>query len=205
MKSIQNNKNLHFVLLPIFLVYFFSFYSAAQFNLFRPTYMLSSWWIDRQIPFLGWTVLIYFTHYPLLITAWFLNLSQKAAKIFTPFFLCSGIAFVIYFIFPTTIIRPESYQGFWKGCYAILYALDKPNNCLPSLHVAMALWAGLSIHGSKKLKTIIWIWALLVCLSTLTTKQHLFVDVIAGVCLTFSVYIFLRYFQKKTAETTRPG
>lgn len=189
--------NDHFILLPVFLISFFGLYYLSQFCFFQTSYQLRDTWIDRQIPFVGWTIIIYLSHYPLLLVVWYINLDEKPINFYMPFFLCSAITFIIFFFFPTTIERPDIYPGIWQKIYSILYTLDKPVNCLPSLHVSLALLAGLSLRKQGLVKKIfIWIWVFFVSFSTLTTKQHLFIDVLGGMLISCFVFTFLMFLKK---------
>jgi membrane-associated phospholipid phosphatase len=75
-----------------------------------------------------------------------------------------------------------------------LYSSDPPYNSFPSLHVAHSFVSALAcsrVH--RRLGIIAMIAATLVAFSTLFTKQHYVLDVVAGVSLAFVAYgIFLR-------------
>jgi membrane-associated phospholipid phosphatase len=62
--------------------------------------------------------------------------------------------------------------------------VDRPVNCVPSLHVANACVCALALQREGST----WhygapVWLALIMLSTLTTKQHFVIDVLAGVLL----------------------
>lgn len=187
----KNPFNNHFILLPVFLISFFGIYYLSQLCLFQTPYQLSYTWIDRQFPFIDWTIIFYLSHYPLLLIVWYINIDENPIDFYIPFFLCSAITFIIFFFFPTSITRPNIYPVFWQQIYSILYTLDKPVNCLPSLHVSLALLAGFSIRKHSLIKKIfIWIWVFFVCFSTLTTKQHVVVDLLGGIILAVFIFTF---------------
>jgi membrane-associated phospholipid phosphatase len=65
--------------------------------------------------------------------------------------------------------------------------VDAPGNALPSLHVATALFTALwiqrllrEIGAPADLRHLNWLWLALIVYSTLATKQHLALDVLAG-------------------------
>ncbi len=160
---------------------FAGMYYFSQLSLFRVPYLLSSSSTDKIIPFIPWTLVIYATHYPLILTAWLCALKKRPLHFLAPFIICSGLTFIFYAMFPTIISRPVSGAGSWQNAYAILHLIDGPGNCLPSLHVSLALLGGLSVLGcSSRFKFWFWVWVVSVCVSTLTTKQHVFVDVLGG-------------------------
>lgn len=74
-----------------------------------------------------------------------------------------------------------------------LYSADPPHNCFPSLHVAHSFVSALAVsHVHRRVGIIALISGMLVALSTLFTKQHYVLDVMAGVVLALVAYgIFL--------------
>ena len=72
--------------------------------------------------------------------------------------------------------------------------MDPPYNCFPSLHVAHSFVSALTcLRVHRGVGIVALISASLVALSTLFTKQHYVLDVIAGVLMAVAAYaIFLR-------------
>jgi membrane-associated phospholipid phosphatase len=106
-------------------------------------------------------------------------------------------AYVFFFVvYPTAAPRPDEVtgEGFAVWGLRALYSSDPPYNCFPSLHVAHSVVSALAcsrVH--RRLGIIAIISATLVAVSTLFTKQHYVLDVVAGVFLAFVAYgIFLR-------------
>ncbi|MBL8988151.1 MAG: phosphatase PAP2 family protein [Gemmatimonadetes bacterium] len=106
-------------------------------------------------------------------------------------------AYLFFFlIYPTAAPRPDRVSGAGFGLWGLraLYSADPPYNCFPSLHVAHSFVSALAcsrVH--RRLGTVALLAAVLVALSTLFTKQHYVVDVVAGVALALAAYgLFLR-------------
>jgi membrane-associated phospholipid phosphatase len=106
-------------------------------------------------------------------------------------------AYLFFFLFyPTAAPRPDkvSGEGFAVWGLRVLYSSDPPYNCFPSLHVAHSFVSALAcscVH--RRLGIIATIAAALVAVSTLFTKQHYVLDVVAGTLLAFvACGIFLR-------------
>ncbi len=84
--------------------------------------------------------------------------------------------------------RPEvTGTTFWDSALRFLYAIDASDNLFPSIHclIAWLCWAG--VRGNKEV-SLPWrvsaaVMAVLVCLSTLTVRQHVLPDVFAGILL----------------------
>ena len=70
-----------------------------------------------------------------------------------------------------------------------------PVNCLPSMHVCMSFVAAacLSLVYGRVGRALVWAWFVAICYSTMATKQHYFVDLIAGFALgVTSVAIYMK-------------
>ena len=84
--------------------------------------------------------------------------------------------------------------------YSILYTLDNTTNCVPSLHVALSCIAAFGIwYERQQIWQFMAIWAVLIIISTMTTKQHQFIDVITGIIL----FITCLFMTRKVAREKR--
>lgn len=106
------------------------------------------------------------------------------------------LAYAGFLLYPTVAPRPAEVpgDGFAAWALRLAYSLDPPHGCFPSLHVAYSFVAAFACHrvhrgvGAGAL-----LWATLIGLSTLYTKQHYVLDVIAGVVVAYAAYLlFLR-------------
>lgn len=116
------------------------------------------------------------------------------------------VSFAGFLIYPTVGPRPAGWigEGFLAWCLGINYALDTPYNCFPSLHVAYAFLAALTCYRLHRgLGFAAGLWASLIGVATLFTKQHYVVDVIAGVAIAFVAYaVFLRGYPREAVSKT---
>ncbi len=118
-----------------------------------------------------------------------------------------GVAYVAFLVYPTVLPRSDTVgEGFFATSLEVNYSLDPPYNCFPSLHVAWAFVAALTcyrVHRGVGLVALV--WAATIGVSTLYTKQHYVVDVIAGIAIAYAAYLlFLRgYPRESIAETDR--
>ena len=110
-------------------------------------------------------------------------------------------AYVCFLAYPTVAPRPEEVAGRGFGAWGLrlLYGMDPPYNCLPSLHVAHSFVSALACLRVHRVVGIVATFsASLVGLSTLFTKQHYVLDVLAGVLLAVVAYaIFLRPYPRE--------
>ena len=106
-------------------------------------------------------------------------------------------SYVSFFFYPTVAPRLDDAvigNGFVAWGLRFLYSADPPYNCFPSLHVAHSFVSALSsyrVHRGVGIGAAA--CAFVVGLSTLFTKQHYILDVVAGIVLAFLAYVlFLR-------------
>jgi membrane-associated phospholipid phosphatase len=153
---------------------------------------------DRAVPLQPAWALVYGALYGFLIILPLFVVRQEEQIRRTVFaYLTIWITSYVFFIaYPTIAPRPLEVagDGFFVWSLRTLYGADPPYNCFPSLHVAHSFVSALTIHRVHRGAGILTlIAALLVAVSTLFTKQHYVVDVIAGIVLAFIAYLlFLR-------------
>lgn len=132
---------------------------------------------ERNIPFLGWTILPYWSS-DLLYAASFLTCRTKQEINRLGFRLLAiqviSVFFFIAFPLRLTLQRPVTH-GFFGDLFNALGSFDLPYNQAPSLHVSLAylLW--------RQYRGPVWGFVFFcIGLSTLTTYQHHFIDVPTG-------------------------
>jgi membrane-associated phospholipid phosphatase len=151
--------------------------------------------IDQSIPFIDWTVFVYLSQFVFLALC--IGALKKTGTISRTLYglaLASILSFIVFMVYPTSLPRPPVTGGVAAIAYEALYLMDADTNCFPSLHVALAGLGALGVmdenrkHGAAAL-----IWAALIALSTITTRQHYFVDVIGGLAVIVFCRVLLRY------------
>jgi membrane-associated phospholipid phosphatase len=153
--------------------------------------------LDRALPVPPAWVLIYLSYLvsPLLP---FLVIGQEELirRTVLAWLLVWIAGFTTFLVYPTTLPRPhlDDGNGFFAWVLLGVYQADPPRNCFPSLHVAtpfVSAFACFRAHRGVGLAT--GVWAVLIAVSTLFTKQHYVADVIGGVLLASVAYaVFLR-------------
>jgi membrane-associated phospholipid phosphatase len=111
------------------------------------------------------------------------------------------VAYAGFMLYPTAAPRPAEVfgDGFAAWSVRLAYSIDPPYNCFPSLHVAYAFVSALTCYRVHRgLGTAAALWAALIGVSTLYTKQHYVADVIAGAASAFVAYLlFLRPYPRE--------
>ena len=78
-------------------------------------------------------------------------------------------------------------NSLWDNALRFLYQIDAPDNLFPSIHCLVSWFSYLGVRGRKDIpqwyRTLSFVMALAVFISTLTTRQHVIVDVFGGVLL----------------------
>ncbi|MBX3271201.1 MAG: phosphatase PAP2 family protein [Sandaracinaceae bacterium] len=177
------------------------FYGLGKLELVRDPVELPLTALDHAIPFVPWTVWLYGTITWASLAAW-LTYRERAdgARLMTAIGLASALCALVFVLWPTTFPR-ELYplpEGLGARTLAELRELrddDSPSNCFPSLHVALA-WAIALTWASwlrpRALAALPIGWALVVSVTTITTKQHYVIDVPAGLVVGVLAFVGAR-------------
>lgn len=142
--------------------------------------------IDRAIPLeptwmLAYGSIWFFAFLPVLV----LRGPALTRRALYAFIAVVGTAYAGFLLYPTVLPRPASLgEGFFAWTLALNYRLDPPLNCFPSLHVAWGFVAALCCHRVHRgVGVAALAWATLIAISTLYTKQHYVLDVVAGIAI----------------------
>lgn len=157
-------------------------------------YNLETPW-DLAIPFLPWTVVIYVGSYFFWVICFLVcahSDEKRAYRLLSADLIAKLVGFLIFILLPTTNTRPDPGSGFWNFCIRLIYLVDTPDNLFPSVHCLQSWFCWLGIRNepgiSKFWKACTLIFALAVFVSTLTTKQHILIDVVGGCLLAEITY-----------------
>ena len=150
--------------------------------------------LDRAIPFLPWTWWIYFPHYVfgLVVTAVAVRDVRLLFRVVFAILLGQVVSSLTYFVLPSTFPRPASPDGADPVTAAAIrwfWGTDPANNTFPSTHVANACMAALGAWYSRQ--PVRWYSALMalgVFVTVHTTKQHYWMDAVAGVVLAAAMF-----------------
>ena len=115
------------------------------------------------------------------------------------------IGFLIFIFMPTYMDRAAEgimdiakQPGLFNRMLGVIYGADGSNlafNLFPSYHCLISLYCYLGVRKqpeiSKGFRAYSLIMTLLICLSTVFTKQHYFIDIIGGLSISILCYILV--------------
>ena len=156
--------------------------------------------IDDKIPFIEWTCIPYSFWFPLIALypiCLYYSYKNMYVTYITTMFLEIVISVIIYMIYPTTFKRPVPSNKLSGKLMAIIFKGSyKGVNCAPSLHCSscylIIYTALLSMHNIVGYVSIV--VAIMIVLSTMTTKQHTIIDVISAIPLFIFCLLIGRFF-----------
>ncbi len=149
---------------------------------------------EEKIPLIPSTIWIYIVLYPIYLI-WSLTTfkdENNMNKLLYSFLLLTLISCAIFISFPLNYPR-EYYPLLFSETIShkllqYVRLIDKPSNCFPSLHVGLCfLFAFIHKNESKKRYVISLLISFSIAISTLTTKQHYFYDLVGGFILSFTI------------------
>lgn len=173
-------------------------YTATQYVDLFPATMMPQTAIDRAIPFSDTSIWIYLSMYvfmPLML----LMIAERyeLSRYLWGIGAIGLLSCLVFFFFPTGVERPHDINEM-HWLYRFIVTIDKPVNACPSLHASQCFYCAMLGHVmSKQLprptiwRIIIWVWLAAILYTTLSTRQHVFVDIFAGSALAITVWFGL--------------
>ena len=146
--------------------------------------------VDRLIPF--WSAAL-----PLYLSLWFYVSLAPSLVVDRRELVSYGVAAVvlsvvglgIFFLWPTAVPPPDIDWALHPA-FASLKAVDATGNACPSLHVAFAVFSAVwfarllrQMGAGRGLRALNWLWCVGILYSTVATRQHVALDVLAGTVL----------------------
>ena len=153
--------------------------------------------LDELIPCVPVFVWPYVLAFPfwVLCFGFMYTMNEKLAKrLVVADLIAKTVCVFCFCLFPCTLVLPEA-VGLSAWALKIVRACDKPTNLFPSMHCYLSCMCALPLFSRYAGKTSLWFklfctaFALLICVSTLFTKQHVFLDVWTGIADTVGAWL----------------
>lgn len=175
----------------------------AFFSIYPTLNWITSLRAEQFLPFFAWELALPFV--PQMV--WF-YLSMYFLFLWPPFFLppeslrrlakelilATVLAGILFLLFPCRLayVRVLPEDEFYRALFSALFAVDKPYNLVPSLHVVYSTAIILSIAKPLRLipRLLLFIWLSLIALATLLVHQHHLLDVVSGFALALGLNLY---------------
>lgn len=145
--------------------------------------------VDTWVPFLSWALVPYLSLWVYVGVAPGLLRGFRALLVYGLWSGALCVAGLLIFYFWPTRIPPLAVDAGAPG-FALLQGIDAAGNACPSMHVAISVFTALWVERAlRHVRVPLWLrglnglWLLAICLSTLAVRQHVALDVVAGVLL----------------------
>jgi membrane-associated phospholipid phosphatase len=151
---------------------------------------------DNQFPFMPAFTIPYLSGYLLSVSAYFAFVSSPyLPRVIFGYALLMIIGGLSYIVYPCKVERRENLEGTTLSTklLAAFQRTFEPYNSFPSMHVGFSLFSALFILilGNEVMGVVALLWTVLVAASTLFTKLHHFLDIVAGVILALFVTLLV--------------
>ena len=145
--------------------------------------------LDGLIPFRPAWISVYVLSFASWAVTFFLLFRQRKDHVYrnsAAYLLTLALTLACFLLMPAQIERPEvPGRDFFSRLTRLIYACDQPNNLCPSLHVVCSYYCWRALWDTEGIPLLYLrfnaLVLLLVCACILFVKQHVVVDVPAGV------------------------
>ena len=175
---------------PLFIAVFFGAYFYVLRHPVFPTTTMPETWLDGLVGFAPWTMALYVSLWVYVsLPPALLSTRRALARYALAIGLTCIAGLAVFWFWPTAVPVPDID---WTRHPEMIFLkqLDSNGNAFPSLHVATAIFSGIWLHhllrsfdAPRWTLAINWAWCLGIVYSTLATRQHVALDVWAGLAL----------------------
>ena len=159
-----------------------------QFSLYEVTWLQETA-LDKMVPVYLGAVYIYFSYYLILAWAGFAVRRAVFVRFMKAVCMVALVSHLCFFFFPTGVSREGIDMSNAPLLYEWLVGWEKPRNCLPSLHGSLATLAMFALWQKGTISGMIAsCWWAGVMWSTIALRQHVIIDLGAGILLAAVVW-----------------
>ena len=202
-KKLQRNSRF-LLILGVAVLHIFCWIMVNEINKRLPPSQLNnlSTIFDNWIPYLGWTFLFYYLGlFYISLWAFFIVWKLKEKKFLRVLYTYTAMI-LTGALLEIAVPAHSPYPAYMNSVQQFIHekSYSGPYACFPSMHVTLTVLPALilfSVIKSKWTRFLSTLMAVLIVASTLTLKEHFFIDTLAGVIFAFIFYGFWRFDLKK--------
>jgi hypothetical protein len=140
-------------------------------------------------PFVPWSIWIYLLFFPFLVMAGGLQPRERWLRLLTAWTLASVASWALILLVPVSFPRPDptTLDPVHAWVFTRVWGIDAAHVTFPCLHAAVTWisWHALRDRGPR-LRDSLFVLAMAITISTMTTRQHLITDNVAGVAIAWA-------------------
>ena len=206
----------HVLIKSIGTTLFITFFFGAYFYLLKsPAYLTTVMpliWLDHQITFVPEALPVYLSLWVYVSLPPALLTTRRELYEYGLSIACACLTGLTIFYFWPTAVPVAQIDWARYPDMDFLKNMDAAGNACPSLHVTTAIFSGIWLHQLlRRFDAPLWIltlnfsWCIGILYSTLATRQHVALDVLAGVVLgVLAAGLSLRYCGKYRSQSIAP-
>lgn len=164
--------------------------------------------LDKRIPFMPEFIIPYVMWYGyvfITLIYFCFKYYEKYKRMLITMLIGLSLCYIMYFLFPTTVIRPNSVgDSLTEKLVKIIYQLDKPYNCFPSIHVLQTIIVMIFVYLQKEIKlfpkVFMYIIGISIIISTVFVKQHCILDAVGGILTAWIAYYLSGFIYNRYAN-----
>jgi membrane-associated phospholipid phosphatase len=175
---------------------FFAAYFWLLRNPLHPPAIMPITVVDRLVGFWPGALPLYFSLWFYVSLAPALLIDRR--ELISYGLAATGLSIIglgLFFFWPTTV-QPSDVDWSLHPSFAFLKSVDASGNACPSLHVAFAVFTAFWFHrllrqmgAGRLIRALNGLWCLGILYSTMATRQHVSLDVLAGATLGATVAV----------------
>ncbi len=179
----------HFVLIALAVTAWFAvvFVGADAFTAMHSARIAVHTRLELGLPLVPWMVAPYMSVFLLFSAVPFVLRTRREVSALgwtlAKLIFVSGISFLLL---PAELaFDPPSELGIWGNVFHFADRLNLDYNLVPSLHVGLsaACVSVFTLYAAGMARIGLWLWLLVICMSTVLTHQHHIIDVVTGLVL----------------------
>jgi|ERR1700722_14586339 len=151
---------------------------------------------ELNIPFVPQFIWVYLSMYLLFLLPLFLLPAERMPALGKQLIAGTALSGLLFLLLPADLgfVREIPSDRLYTNIYKSIFGIDRPHNLVPSLHV---VWSCAIILMCAEVarppgRLLLYIWLVIVVISTVLVHQHHLLDVLAGV---FIVLIIRRCYR----------